>query len=223
MSFMTRTPSPSGSLAGWPSWGRQPTPPPPMGPEGEPYLTPTNDSTNAMCTEFGIAAKLISLNIAGASSHPADVPQGQTQPQPLTQLFRPHLHCLLGSCCPRGLTRSPIMPIYASLLTLPCLIHASLHWGSQALYQVTVTQSIHATRCKQHRHESQCVFGCCSTNMSIQDADCLGRCFEAQPHDPVAALHKYTEERIPQTTKEVQSMRSAAQYNGAACLPLSPP
>ena len=43
----------------------------------------------------------------------------------------------------------------------------------------------------------------CSTNMSIQDADCLGRCLEAQPDNPVAALHKYQQERIPQTTKEV--------------------
>lgn len=47
--------------------------------------------------------------------------------------------------------------------------------------------------------------------MPIQDADCLGRCFEAQPHDPVAALHKYAEERIRQTTKEVRSTSSAAQ------------
>ena len=44
----------------------------------------------------------------------------------------------------------------------------------------------------------------CSTNMSIQDADCLGRCLAAQPDDPVAALHKYQEERIPQTSQEVQ-------------------
>jgi len=57
--------------------------------------------------------------------------------------------------------------------------------------------------------------------MSIQDADCLGQCFGAQPLDPVAALHKYAEERIPQTTKEVHPMQFAAQYN--ACLPLSPP
>lgn len=50
-----------------------------------------------------------------------------------------------------------------------------------------------------------------STNMSLQDADCLGRCFEAQPHDPVAALHKYAEERIPQTTKEVLFSRHVGE------------
>lgn len=45
---------------------------------------------------------------------------------------------------------------------------------------------------------------CCSTNMSIQDADCLGRCIEANSGDPVAALHKYQAERLPQTTQEVK-------------------
>ena len=49
---------------------------------------------------------------------------------------------------------------------------------------------------------SMCVVAC-STNMSIQDADCLGRCLAAQPHDPVAALCKYQEERTPQTSQEV--------------------
>ena len=43
--------------------------------------------------------------------------------------------------------------------------------------------------------------------MSIQDADCLGRCLEALPHDPVAALHKYQEERIPQTSQEVSHQK----------------
>ena len=41
--------------------------------------------------------------------------------------------------------------------------------------------------------------------MSIQDADCLGRCLEAHLEDPVAALHQYQAERIPQTTQEVRT------------------
>ena len=147
MSSMTRTPSPSESLAGWPSWGRQPTPPPPMAPEGEPYLTPTNDITDAMCTVFCIAAKaMISLTIAGGSVHPTVVPPGlNSAPAPAPHsCCQAMLHCLLGSSCPRRQKISPIMPTCASLLTLPCMIHASLNWGLQALYAATVTQSSHA-------------------------------------------------------------------------------
>lgn len=59
---------------------------------------------------------------------------------------------------------------------------------------------------------------CCSTNMSIQDADCLGQCLEAQPDDPVAALHKYQQERIPQTTKEACSRLSAHHLNAHSCM-----
>lgn len=50
-----------------------------------------------------------------------------------------------------------------------------------------------------------------STNMSIQDADCLGRCIAAMPEDPVAALHQYQAERLPQTTQEVLFSRHVGE------------
>lgn len=54
--------------------------------------------------------------------------------------------------------------------------------------------------------------------MSIQDADCLGRCLAAQPDNPVAALRKYQEERIPQTSQEVQICAILLACPGQRCV-----
>lgn len=43
--------------------------------------------------------------------------------------------------------------------------------------------------------------------MSVQDADCLGRCITGNPEDPLAALCQYQAERLPQTTQEVCSLK----------------